>query len=426
MVSMSQLLVFYPILSAILIDSSTGSNEIANCAVQNGLAFTLGVVVTTLIAVLQAALGQDIRNWWVCRRGVGKLKLGAPLNEEEKKAINLYEQMKEFKEEQLRRKTERKAERLANKMYDEAEAAKRNAAIAEQKLNAVLAEKHFKQALKSYSQGNYRLALAKIEKAAGLCGNSSIYNFQGYIYDEMGRYMDAIHAYKLAKEQKEIDGLSDVVNIDINLGNVYMSIGSFAEALASYQSAEKTRQELGFPEDPDLIMNLGNVYDELGDPIAAMESFEKAKRLREDQRLPIDPKLTMNIGSVHWSMQEYDKALNCYIEAEQQFRDMEIPEHLMLAMNRGEANRALGHWDKAIEDYQIALKNHLDRGIPPDPAIYGNMALAMGAKGDLEEACRIGKKAYDLCQERSQQMDEELLIFLSEHCPDFAEAVCAE
>ena len=94
----------------------------------------------------------------------------------------------------------------------------------------------------------------------------------GWEYDEIGRYDEAIEAFKQA-----IDIKPDYVNAHHNLGIAYGKLGRHDEAIKAFKRAIHLK-----PDDTDTHYNLGLAYLLVGDRDLALEEYEILKALDKD------------------------------------------------------------------------------------------------------------------------------------------------
>lgn len=98
--------------------------------------------------------------------------------------------------------------------------------------------------------GNVPNAAKELEKAAKLEPHyGPIYGPLGIAYTNLGRYYDAIKAFKKAEENWIYDGLYN------QLGYAYQKVGQMEEAKQAFE-----KNIALFPNYPDAYLNLGNMY----------------------------------------------------------------------------------------------------------------------------------------------------------------------
>jgi tetratricopeptide (TPR) repeat protein len=103
-------------------------------------------------------------------------------------------------------------------------------------------------------------------------GNYVAHNNLGIVYSRLGRYQDAIEAYKQAIRIKP-----DYAEAYYNLGNACSNLGRWQEAIESYKQAVRIRPDLAKAH-----YNLGTACGELGRWQEAIEAFSQTIRIKPD------------------------------------------------------------------------------------------------------------------------------------------------
>lgn len=132
-------------------------------------------------------------------------------------------------------------------------------------------------------------------------------NNRGICYKFMGRYSDALFAYKSAESQFQAIGLAeDAANIQMNLGVMLAELGYGHEALAAYETAAAIYTQTGNQwRQAQNLENVGEVHLWLGNYTQSLAAFAAARDLFASldaplelhilERLTADAYLTLNL-----------------------------------------------------------------------------------------------------------------------------------
>jgi tetratricopeptide (TPR) repeat protein len=172
---------------------------------------------------------------------------------------------------------------------------------------AARAELHYTLGGLCHWDRKYEKALAHFRVAHDLAerlGNTQLrawsLNGLGNVYDDLGRYEEAIAAY-----QRAIELDPEVAYLHNNLGNVYRAQGRHEEAIAAYQQAIDLDPEFAYPHN-----NLGNVYADLGRYEEAIAAYQRAIALD-----PEDAVYHYNLGIAYQHAGRYEEAIAAYQRA---------------------------------------------------------------------------------------------------------------
>jgi tetratricopeptide (TPR) repeat protein len=153
----------------------------------------------------------------------------------------------------------------------------------------------YKEALKHAQQ---------VKELAKQIGNERLetwaWNTMGNVYDDLGRYHEAIAEYKRAIELDPKYALPHT-----GIGNVYARLDRHEEAMAEYRRAIELDPKDAYPHN-----GLATVYARLGRYDDAITEFEKA--------IELDPKYALlytGLGNVYYELGRYDDAIAKYERA---------------------------------------------------------------------------------------------------------------
>jgi tetratricopeptide (TPR) repeat protein len=236
---------------------------------------------------------------------------------------------------------------------------KTNAAVFNNRGNALNELKRFDDALASYEQalkikpdyddafcnrGNtlqelkrFDDALASYEQALKIRpDHADAFNNRGNTLHELRRFDDALASYEQALKIRP-----DYADAFCNRGNTLQELKRFDDALASYEQALKIR-----PDYPQAFYNRGNTLRELKRFDDALASYEQALKIRPDYAEAFN-----NRANTLQELKRFDDALASYEQA------LKIkPDYADAFNNRGNTLQELKRFDDALASYEQALK----------------------------------------------------------------------
>lgn len=209
-------------------------------------------------------------------------------------------------------------------------------------------------------RGEFRAALATLERALKIVRSRGNRGFEGdmindigIIYRNLGEYDRALEfAEQALKIYQEIGDRSSVAQSYNNLASVYESLSQYPEALSYFQRALATVRELGEADSEAFIQNnLGAVYRSLGRPRKALEHFEASLGIFRELNLSYYAGILLNnIGSAYVSLKEYESAKIAFEKS------LEIAREEQDTLGIAQTSVNLGGVYERLSDYQKALK----------------------------------------------------------------------
>ena len=131
----------------------------------------------------------------------------------------------------------------------------------------------------------------------------------GQIYEEQGKYKEAIAAYKHAVTLKVDESMGEqpesILSAYYNLANVYAVTNDHAQAIATFQEVIRR-----LPKVATTHYNVGLSQAALGKHREAVNSFNEAIRLKEDYS-----EAYYNLGVAHSKLEEYPQAVAAFKKA---------------------------------------------------------------------------------------------------------------
>ncbi|MCX5633376.1 MAG: tetratricopeptide repeat protein [Phycisphaerae bacterium] len=232
------------------------------------------------------------------------------------------------------------------------------------------AQSLFEKGVKELWQENWSAALTYFRKATEKNSqDAGAWILAGYCYDKLGRYQEAIEAYKQAIRIKP-----DFAEAYLCLGATYGKLGRYQDEIESYKQAIRIK-----PDYADAHYNLGVSYGELGRYQDEIESYKQAIRIKPDYA-----EAHGNLGVAYKNLGRYQEAIEALKQAIRIKPDLAEAHY-----NLGVTYDRLGRYQEAIEAYKQAIR------IKPDfaEAHYnlGITYLIIGNKGSALEEYKILK-----------------------------------
>ena len=269
-----------------------------------------------------------------------------------------------------------------DRQYDRALEAVRNAlALAERMDNRRLAAWCWNNLGNVYADlGRYDEAVEAYKKAVELDPDDAYpWNGLGEVYRHLGRYDEAIKAY-----QKAIELDANYAYPWNNLGNVHAALGRYDEAIKAYQKAIELDANYAYPSN-----NLGNIYAALGRYDEAIKAYRRAIELDADFAYPWN-----GLGNVYADLGRYEEAREAYWKA-LEIGSLSEHEQAVVWNGLGNVYDDLGRYDEAVEAYKKAVE--LD---PDDAYPWNGLGNVYYQQGRYEEAIAAYKKAIELDPQR--------------------------
>jgi len=236
----------------------------------------------------------------------------------------------------------------------------------------------------------------------------------GVVYDELGRYEEALERFFAAREVYAERGMEvDVTEVDVNIGVVYAKLGCYGEALESYKRTRKVYAAYNMEVDvAEVDTNIGVVYYELGRHLVgdlyeeALAAFEEALEILDS--IPPPPGMAYSYPALRWMIYSNQgvayEALGRYEEAISAYRKaIDVIESIRGRLKTEELKLAWGERTRHVYEYLIELL--LERGEEEDKGtsalFYAERCrartlldlLAKGPIGTLENVVEEGIKA---------------------------------
>jgi superkiller protein 3 len=241
-----------------------------------------------------------------------------------------------------------------------------------------------------YSLGNIYAALEQDEeaihayrRAIELSPNDPWpYHNLALVYEKREVYGEAIALYQQAIERHTTER-DRAISWD-SLGNVYSDVGRYEEAIQAFRRSIEFNPNYALPWN-----SLGDVSQALGDYQQAVNAYQRAIALDPDYAWPYN-----NLGLVYENMQEYELAIATYkkvINRHTSKRDQAISWNSL-----GDVYEALTREEEAIKAYEQAILLDPDYIWP-----YNSLGAIYEKRGDQDQAYALYQQATRRHRQRS-------------------------
>ena len=286
-------------------------------------------------------------------------------------------------------------------------------------------------------EGRYDDSISVLDEALALLTQDSdatkrqralILNSKGHVLWKTSRLSDAIDAYAEALVVYQFLRLPrDESRLYNNMGVVFAAMGELEQALANYKSALKLDQRLG--DRYGLAMKLGNIgqaYADVGDLVRGERYLRKARAMCEkndDATTLVDVQTSLGqVFLAHGKYQEarelLEKSLGLARELHDRYQETRALIYLAMAILHG-SEKGGNALDLALEATEIA------RSMPMPVGEYYGLAvaaMALGARGHIEEALRRSRAALEVQRDTEQPEGAlEIAIIHAELCAQAGE-----
>jgi tetratricopeptide (TPR) repeat protein len=228
---------------------------------------------------------------------------------------------------------------------------------------------------------------------------------------ELGLYSEALDAGRIVLDT--LDGMGeievsptaeqrDMLNalVQQNLGLSYEYMGRYEEALEAYRLAGQRYGTLGEDERVgEVLDNRGAILLSLGRGSEALEAHEAAARAFGEAGLTLPyAKALCNIGEANRRLANYKDSLAAFEEARRIYDDLdELTDKSLLTLDTANAYLDLNLYPEALAAYQKSSTLLLGAGMAHDRAraLWG-MGVALAATSNLQQAERALAEAAEL------------------------------
>ena len=182
--------------------------------------------------------------------------------------------------------------------------------------------------------GYWRNSYTLFSHVAEVSQNNYIaYNYLGAALNSMGRYQDAIEAYKQAIKINPY-----FADPFVGLGITYDKLGSWQNEVEAYKQAIKLK-----PGYANAYYNLGVAYKDLGRLEDAMEAYKQTIKFNPDYAEAYN-----NLGVTYYQLGRYQDAIEAYKQAIKIKPDFAVAHYAL-----GIAYLVTGNKNLSLEEYKI-------------------------------------------------------------------------
>jgi CHAT domain-containing protein/Flp pilus assembly protein TadD len=266
-------------------------------------------------------------------------------------------------------------------------------------------EQEYVKAVGSYEEGLHMLDGAMFPVLEAFIGGNL-----GMVYDELGRYEEALEAYRAAREVCVTYAMDVRAAIaDTNLGVVYDQLGQYEAALAAYKSAREVYVAHAMDVDVARVDgNLGVVYKNLGEYEEARAFYQAAREVFAAQKMVVDvAKVDENLGVVYYELGQYERALETYQAAREVFTAYAMDANVAnVDTNLGAVYSDLGWYEEALKAYRAARRVYVAQEMDTAIALVDvNLGVVYDQLGQYEAALAAYKSAREVYVAHAMDVD---------------------
>jgi tetratricopeptide (TPR) repeat protein len=231
--------------------------------------------------------------------------------------------------------------------------------------------------------------IGELQRAIQESGSSRAYAFLGNVYNEIGRYQDAIKAFS---QVRAVPVDQDPLPMRYNgTGYAYSALGRLDEAILTYEKA------LELSSDPTIYINIGTVYIKKNDAGNAIKYLERALNMNGNI-VPVYPLLI----SLYYESNRADDARHL----EQLYTHALLAEQGREHIRRGIQAYADRHDDVAVEEFKLSIERD-----PSNPEAYSSLGYIYLNSGMMNEAFEYQRKALEIDPNNAQAYYGLALIY---------------
>ncbi|HIP72012.1 MAG TPA: CHAT domain-containing protein, partial [Anaerolineae bacterium] len=229
------------------------------------------------------------------------------------------------------------------------------------------------------------------------------YQNQGICYRMMGRYEDALQAYKAAENAFQragaVERLADIYN---NRGIILLHVGRVSEALSDFEAAAAALRQAGHTLlYAQSLINIGDAYLLLGHYARSLKVLAEAHKLLSSLNMLADEHtLLLQRGDVYLALNLYPEAVEAYREVGQTCREANLVHyHARALWGLGAALVTLQEYEEAAD--ALAQAERLFMKAENTPMWCGvklEQAALFAARGDRQKGVAAASQAFALVQ----------------------------
>jgi len=224
---------------------------------------------------------------------------------------------------------------------------------------------------------------------------------RGGCFEYMGRYEEALLAYRMAEERyRDLGETERVGEILDNRGAILLYLGRGNEALRAHEAAAEVFTGAGLTfSRAKALSNIGEAHRQLADYRSSLAALEQARTLYEDLGgLTDESLLTLDTANVYLDLNLYPEALAAYKKSSALLRDAGMAhDHARSLRGMGVAFAAVSNLEGA--ERALAEAAELFAAAGNSPLLSGvvlDQSLVQERRGAIEEAVAHARRALDL------------------------------
>lgn len=252
------------------------------------------------------------------------------------------------------------------------------------------------------AEQDLKAALPLVTAARDYEGIFDVHNNLGLLYEQNGRWDDAIALFEAVLPLSSRVALDTASALQANLGNTYSDMGDYRRALPPLERSLALKRQLNNPRRISQTLHaIALVQIAMGDLGTAQKTLKETLALAE---LSGDPQIIGNtdgtLGRVHLQQREVDAAVASFTKALEMLRkakDRRAEARVLTSLARAELDR--GRLAQATELASLALtgaRDSADRG--NEAAALYLRALVLRNSGRIDEALADAESAVEVVE----------------------------
>lgn len=260
---------------------------------------------------------------------------------------------------------------------------------------------------------NYQQALETKQKESNV---SEILNIQlhlGEVYESSGLYTEALRIYNEALSHPNIEQFPTYrIDFHTNLGRVHLKIKNLEIAISHFKNGLKlTSKRVEQKKYAILKGYLGSVYEKQGEYLKALECQKESLLFFEQENDSLGmSEINENIGSIYEDLVQYETAHTYFFKAYALLGNKRIASTAHVLDNIGDVfrktalyNNSLDYYNKALAIADTLMDNDLQE------SIYNDLSKSYALMGNYKDAYKYRVKAVASNEENNKTKNRSQL-----------------